>query len=227
MAFYNVNNVEAPASLVNQNALITEFDGENLSVWDGNAWVEFVNKSYVDNAVANAPSGGEAFPVGSIFLSVVDTDPAVLLGYGTWSAFGAGKMLVGLNGADADIDTIGKTGGAKTHTLTTAEMPSHTHVQDAHNHTQNAHGHSITDPGHTHGQGIRNSGTAGTAGTQGASTANNANAGTTASGTTGISVANSTATNQAATATNQSTGGGGAHNNMPPYIVVRMWERTA
>ena len=36
-----------------------------------------------------------------------------------------------------------------------------------------------------------------------------------------------TATNQAATATNQNTGGGGAHNNLQPYIVIKAWKRTA
>ena len=40
-----------------------------------------------------------------------------------------GKVAVGLNSADTSFDTLGETGGAKTHTLTTTEMPSHTHIQ--------------------------------------------------------------------------------------------------
>lgn len=72
--------------------------------------------------------GGQAFPVGAVFLAVVSTNPATLLGYGTWAAFGAGRMLVGLDAADADFDTAEETGGAKTHTLTVAEMPAHTHT---------------------------------------------------------------------------------------------------
>lgn len=60
------------------------------------------------------PGGaGEAFPVGSVFIAVVDTDPATLLGYGTWSAFGAGKVLIGIDAGDADFDTVEETGGAK------------------------------------------------------------------------------------------------------------------
>ena len=43
---------------------------------------------------AYSPGGGPAFPVGSVFLAVVSTNPATLLGYGTWSAFGAGRLLV-------------------------------------------------------------------------------------------------------------------------------------
>ncbi len=55
----------------------------------------------------------EAFPIGSVFISVVSTNPATLLGYGTWSAFGAGRVLIGLDSGDTDIDTVEEVGGAK------------------------------------------------------------------------------------------------------------------
>lgn len=71
--------------------------------------------------------GSEAFPVGSVFIAVVDTNPGTLLGYGTWSAFAAGRTLVGLDSGDADFDTAEETGGAKTVTLTEAQMPAHVH----------------------------------------------------------------------------------------------------
>jgi len=154
-----------------------------------------------------AAGGGEAFPVGSVFIAVVSTNPNTLLGYGTWSAFAAGRVLVGLNAADADFDTVEETGGAKTHTLVASEMPSHTHTQNAHTHTQNAHTHTVN---------VQNS-----AGSTNCATGDQASSfGTFNSGST-------TATNQNTTPTNQNTGGGGAHNNLQPYIVVYMWKRTA
>ena len=55
-----------------------------------------------------------AWPIGSVFISVVSTNPATLLGYGTWAAFGAGRVLVGLDSGDTDFDTAEETGGAKT-----------------------------------------------------------------------------------------------------------------
>ena len=67
-----------------------------------------------------------AFPVGAIYINISGTNPGTFLG-GTWSAFGSGRVLVGYNGSDADFNSAEKTGGAKTHTLTKAEMPAHTH----------------------------------------------------------------------------------------------------
>ena len=79
-----------------------------------------------DRATINA----HAYPVGSIYTSVVSTNPATLLGVGTWAAFGEGKVLVGIDSGDTDFDTVLETGGSKTdsHTLTIAEMPAHTHT---------------------------------------------------------------------------------------------------
>ena len=69
------------------------------------------------------------YPVGSIYINAaVTTNPATLLGFGTWAAFGTGRVIVGYNASDSDFDALQETGGSKTHTLSVSEMPSHTHT---------------------------------------------------------------------------------------------------
>jgi len=57
-----------------------------------------------------------AWPVGSVFISAVSTNPSTLLGFGTWGSFGAGRILVSRDAGDPDFDTAEATGGTKTHT---------------------------------------------------------------------------------------------------------------
>ena len=69
------------------------------------------------------------YPVGSIYINAgVATNPGTLLGFGTWTAFGTGRTIVGVDSSDTDFDTVRETGGSKTHTLTVDELPSHTHT---------------------------------------------------------------------------------------------------
>ena len=66
------------------------------------------------------------FPVGQIVIKGDNEDYSNWLGF-TWERTAVGKVLVGIDSTDTDFNTIGKTGGKKTHTLTVAEMPSHNH----------------------------------------------------------------------------------------------------
>jgi len=159
-------------------------------------------------------AGGNPFPVGSVFLAVVNTNPSTLLGYGTWEAFAAGRMLVGQTGGDTDFDVAEETGGAKAVTLTEAQIPIHTHVQDPHTHVQNPHNHNFLPRSAT--SGAVSSIVTGTLDTS-----------STISGANQPHNQAATAVNQNATAVNQNAGGGLEHTNMPPYIVVYMWKRTA
>lgn len=74
----------------------------------------------------------DAYPVGSVYISVLSTNPSSLFG-GTWVPIGQGKVLVGIDSQDTDFDTLEETGGAKTHTLTINEMPAHTHSMSIEN----------------------------------------------------------------------------------------------
>ena len=150
----------------------------------------------------------QVYPVGSVYIAVVSTNPATLFGFGTWVAFATGRTLVGIDAAQTEFDTAEETGGAKTVTLTTAEMPVHTHVQDSHNHTQDTHSHTQASTTTATGSASNRLGTVDTS-------------------STAVNTGSTVATNQAATATNQNAGSGGAHNNLQPYIVVYAWKRTA
>ena len=68
------------------------------------------------------------YPVGSIYMSTVSTNPATLFGFGTWELWGKGRVPVGINTEDTDFNTVEKTGGEKEHTLTIDEMPEHSHT---------------------------------------------------------------------------------------------------
>lgn len=142
------------------------------------------------------------YPIGSIYMSVNGTDPEILFG-GKWDPL-KDRFLLGAG----DAYSSGANGGEATHTLTTNEMPSHTH-------TQNAHGHQV------YGGGDRDSycygANYGTIGLGGC--INDKNLGYVTNSNNGNSLIRST------TATNNYTGGGQAHNNMPPYLVVHMWKR--
>lgn len=66
------------------------------------------------------------YPVGSIYISVKSTNPSTYLG-GSWTLQSKGRTLVGVDTTDEDFKTVKKTGGSKNVTLTTAQMPKHTH----------------------------------------------------------------------------------------------------
>ena len=165
-----------------------------------------VTQSFGDNSTLLATTAfvqlayQKLHPVGSIYINATSaTNPATLLGFGTWVAFGAGRVMVGLDAGNAAFDTAEETGGSAD-----AIVVSHTHTA------------TVTDPGHIHGSGSFFGGTGsqpspGTGGT----TCVGGPVVAIPSATTGISVSNSTA------------GSSGTNANLQPYITVYMWKRTA
>lgn len=130
-----------------------------------------------------------AYPVGSIYISTSSTNPGTTFGVGTWAAFGAGQVLVGVDSEDEDFNTAENTGGEKFVQLGTSELPAHTHGLPS--------GESCLID---NGGGVEAE--AGDSGYYAFDT-----------------ISDITET--------ESAGADSPHNNMPPYIVVYMWKRTA
>lgn len=156
---------------------------------------------------------GALYPVGSIYMSVKNTNPSTYFG-GTWVAWGTGRVPVGVNANDTNFATVEKTGGASAVTLTTAQMPSHTHAKGTLT--------TASTGGHTHD--LKNQKASwGTSGgnrvlidaTSGYTAVSNKT--TTSAGSHSHTISGSTA----------AAGSGNAHNNLQPYITCYMWKRTA
>lgn len=146
------------------------------------------------------------YPIGSVYISANGANPNDIIG-GTWEEFATGRTLIGYDPADDDLTETGMTGGEKTHALTIEEMPSHNHSA------------STGGAGkHTHTVGYRKRQDAYGKGTMDAMHWNTG---------TASKIETSGVENHSHKVTVESTGFGTAHNNMPPYITVRMWKRTA
>jgi hypothetical protein len=221
--------------------------GDGVTVWN-------------DLAAQGGGGGGsvsDSWPIGSIFLSGVSTNPATLLGIGTWSLISQGQVLVGYKAGDPDFGTLGATPGAKTATpdahaggavtrgtsgATVGNHADHVHAGPAdhavHLHPD-AHTHNIA---HTHG-------TASKVGT-GAATVKDAALGTTASGARSAADTGNNAATQAHgntgnptaalthTVTEPNAGAGHDHgftqpsahaalSVIQPSLVCYIWQRTA
>jgi hypothetical protein len=137
---------------------------------------QLATTAYVTAAITTAVAATKTalLPVGSIYTQAsVATNPATLLGFGTWAAFGAGRVMVGLDGGNTLFDTVEETGGSADSILV-----SHTHTA------------TVTDGGHVHGGVYRPGGGVSTDDFNGDETYSMTN--DTSSAVTGITVANST-----------------------------------
>jgi hypothetical protein len=151
-----------------------------------------ITKSYADSLSSSSGNPLGSYPVGSVYISVVATNPGITFG-GTWQALAPGRVLMGV-GTVIDNQTIpqcrtftaGACGGELNHVLTKCEMPSH---------------------GHSVGGVVNQLVTKSTC--NGASGCNQAHFVYTTTGSTGA------------------CGGDIPHNNLQPYLVVYMWQRTA
>lgn len=175
------------------------------------------------------------WPVGSIYISVNNANPASFFG-GSWVPFATGKTIVGVDTGQGEFNAVEKSGGHK-------ELQSHAHGMNNHVHSLNNHTHTV--PNHVHTmQGAGNHyhylGINKDAVQKGTSynKPNNFESGSTSykSNTTGnhTHTMNSSGTcttggnngNTGGNSGNTTSAGGGDSGNLQPYITVYMWKRT-
>lgn len=149
------------------------------------------------------------YPVGSIYMSVINVNPSSLFG-GSWEVWGSGRVPVGVDTSQTEFAKVQQIGGTKLQTLSTANLPEHTHGSKA-----------LT-------------GTISSFVTQGDNFVGAS--GIVSRSKDGKAYKPSTMTEAAsaydkvtisATHEHTSVGSGTAHNNLQPYITCYMWRRTA
>lgn len=142
----------------------------------GDSTTKLSTTAFVTAAITAAKEA--LYPVGTIYTNIsVATNPATLLGFGTWVAI-AGRVVVGLDASDSSFDTVGETGGSKD-----AIVVSHTHTDSGHTHTYSGNVSPSEKFLYSGGGGINGIGVPYNAGS------------TTASGTANISTTGSSGTN--------------------------------
>ena len=166
---------------------------------------------FVRNAIAKyAPmldTMKKIYPVGSIYISTVSTNPATLFGFGTWEAIPAGRVLLAQGKSSwGTTYNAGSTGGEATHQLTVGELPAHNHTASTNTTGNHTHQFQLYGPNGNTNMNFPSD----------FDTNYARNKGTTLS-----------AGNHSHTININNTGSSQSHNNMQPYLTVYMWKRTA
>ena len=149
-------------------------------------------------------------PIGKVWTSTDPTNPRDILGFGTWEAIQAGRVLIAQGTSSwGTTYNAGSMGGEATHTLGINEIPSHGHT--GYTNTVGNHQHEVPKI-----QGV------------GPSVA--------LSQDSIVTISNNPVSSRLYTWGAGShahdlyinaTGGNQPHNNMQPYLAVYMWQRTA
>lgn len=170
-----------------------------------------------------SPKGELLYRIGDVMISTNSENPSAFFG-GTWQLLCPGRTLVCVDTNDNDFNSVKKTGGEKTHVLTVAEMPLHTHTQNVHTHSV-----SISGGQHVHKgwyQSARNALGNGTGNMVDTNvTARVSQSGGTITSDSGAHSHNISVSSNMAS--NNNTGGGLAHNNLQPFMTVYIWVRIA
>ena len=159
--------------------------------------------AYVKNNISETLK--KVYPVGSIYMSTVSTNPATLFGFGTWEAMPAGRVLLAQGKSSwGTTYNAGSTGGEATHQLTVGEMPNHNHSASANTTGEHKHGAPTTGNYNGGGTGFDDGG------------GNNPNYTRCYTSING---------NHSHTITINNTGSNQPHNNLQPYVTCYIWKR--
>lgn len=216
------------------NAMDNDYDGLVKAIRQAFAYSVNDNKpndsGNIDYRLLNFD---DVYPVGSIYMSVNNVNPATLFG-GTWEKIAGGRCLIGANSSYA----LGTTGGEATHLLNANEIPSHNHsvsISNSGGHKHNRGTMEIT--GTFAGDDSARAGHHGEYPTGAFYDAGRINLDLDSDNGSGTRVGFQASrawtgeTNEAGSHSHScsigNTGGGQAHNNMQPYLVVNIWKRTA
>lgn len=207
------------------------------------------SKMYVGNNVINLNQIGKNYRIGDVIISISSENPSLQYG-GEWELLCPGKTLICIDTQDSDFNTVEKTGGSKTVTLTSSQIPSHSHGLNGHTHSFQVT--SETAGGHTPSGSISTKSLTGTftamrGGASGVFTQKSESSYTYGgTGTTREIVSmnashNHTFTGDAVAAHSHkvsgttagnsnmttSVGNNASHSNLQPYLVVYMWVKVA
>jgi hypothetical protein len=197
----NINAATTASTVYWANASVPRI-GQKILVIGSPEGVQYATG--VVGSATELPPLMAAYPVGAIYISTLATNPATLLGFGTWSAFAAGRTLIGAGTSDATY-AAGTTGGASSRTISASYLPysspwSATATQSGHSHYANA------------GSLLNNSGVA------------NIAAGSSYPMTNGST---DTQAPYISVSMGANYSGGNALPTVPPYVVTYVWTRTA
>ena len=169
-----------------------------------NVWSNWAKIAYLTDCTDTLK---KVYPVGSIYMSTVSTNPATLFGFGTWEAMPAGRVLLAQGKSSwGTTYNAGSTGGEATHRLTVGELPAHNHTASTNTTGNHTHQFQLYGPNGNTNMNFPSD----------FDTNYARNKGTTLS-----------AGNHSHTININNTGSSQSHNNMQPYLTVYMWKRTA
>ena len=116
------NNTISNLNTTNFASGIIDTDGALISNSDTKISTQKAIKTYIGTII------NTIYPVGHILMTENSANPSTYLGVGTWVAYGNGKVPIGIDTSQTEFNTIGLTGGEKSHILSILETPSHNHA---------------------------------------------------------------------------------------------------